>query len=135
MNEKKDPPKRKTIPRQMVMKEAFEANYGLSEHQAKELGPCFSCKNRLDLPCEGCEHWDNKKHVLGKHTKLVDMVLSHLRSPSMLRHDIVESLMDKRHKLEEELENTDLNLRSERDELRGMIYGLQEAERITRETD
>lgn len=122
MNEKKDPPKLKSIPRQMVMKEAFDQNYGAPALPAE----CVGCKNRPDLPCEGCDHWEAKKAVT-QSKKMAAVAVSTLNSPTKLKHDIIERLMAKKHEYEGELDGTELTFGSLRDELRGKIYGLSEA--------
>lgn len=127
MNDKKEPPRRKTIPRQMVMKEAFELNY-----RGPSIPPeCVGCKNSLGLSCEGCEHWPMRMKI-NKDEKLLSMPLSNLKTPAMVRHDIVDNLMAEKHSLEEELDG--LSTEDDRwDELRGRIIGLEQAICIVRE--
>jgi len=132
MNEK-EPPKHKSIPRQVVMKEVFDQNYRYPRLPAE----CVGCKNRPDLPCEGCDHWAAKKAAM-QSKELAAAVVGTLDSPTQMRHRIVEAIMAKQHSIEEEVDvmviNND-NDALERSERMVLVEGLKMAVEIARRTE
>lgn len=117
----------------MVMKEAFDANYALTDDQRKEPAPCIACKNRLDLPCEGCDHWEAKKAAT-QSKKLIASAVGTLDSPTQLRHRIVEAIMAKQHAIEEEMDSLYMD-HPDWEPKASMVEGLKMAVEIARKTE
>jgi len=99
---------------------------------AKVPYPCLSCKNSIEMPCEGCEHEDEKIKAVEKHKKLIDMTLkAPLKLPRDVGHDSIERIMEKKHKLEELADEETFD--SVDQHRRGMIEAYEECISIIRE--
>lgn len=119
------------------MKEVFDLNYAVGNEAFKELAPCLACKNRLDLPCEGCEHYEDKKTLLAKKA-LMRGSLEQLNSPTQMKHRIVEAIMAKQHELEEEVDRMVISTDADafdRSERMTVVEGLKMAVEIARKVE
>lgn len=94
------------------MKEAFDLNYART----------------------GREHEEIKEELL-KKKGLVRDVLGQLRSPSKVKHDIIEAIMAEKHKLEEKHDQVPLDAQEREEQLylEGKLDGLDMALKIAKE--
>lgn len=97
MNKKepKEPKGLKLVPRYTTMATVHTNLFAKVPH------PCLSCKNSIDLPCEGCEHNEAKNRALQKHRTLIDMTLKAKPTQRDAIHRVIEAIMNKQHQLEQ----------------------------------